>query len=238
MKKITKGNISDIDFDKGEGLVPAILQDMDSNEVLMLGYMNAGSLLKTLDEGKVTFYSRSKERLWTKGETSGHFLHFSEAYMDCDADAILVFARREGPVCHTGSSTCFDLPANIDSQQADDPGAALNTLFETDRTEGGEVKSNDKFDLQTLEEIVLDRKNNPKEGSYTNHLLNRGINKVAQKVGEEAVELVIESKDANDDLFRGEAADLLYHFSVLLAAKNIRLEEVYEVLKNRHAIKE
>lgn len=237
MKKITKENITDIDFDKGEGLVPAILQDVDTNEVLMLGYMNAGSLLKTLNEGKVTFYSRSKERFWTKGETSGHFLLFQEAYMDCDADAILVFARPVGPVCHTGNRTCFDLPARTDPTHADADFNAPVTPIAADEIGGGDTFSTGKFDLKVLEEIVLDRKNHPKEGSYTNHLFNSGINKVAQKVGEEAVELVIEAKDDNDDLFRGEAADLLYHFLVLLSAKNIRLEEVYKVLKNRHEIR-
>lgn len=204
MKKITKQNISEINFDKGEGLIPAIVQEVDSREVLMLGYMNAGSILETLEQGRVTFYSRSKERLWTKGESSGHFLTFKEAYLDCDADTLLIMAKPNGPVCHTGQRTCFDQPVEAE------------------------------FDLKQLERIVLDRKNNPKEGSYTNHLFDKGINKVAQKVGEEAVELVIESKDANDNLFRDEAADLLYHFSVLLAAKNISLDEVYTVLEKRH----
>lgn len=204
MKKITKKNISEINFDKGEGLVPAIVQNADSSEVLMLGYMNAGSMLQTLEQGRVTFYSRSKERLWTKGETSGHFLTFRKAYLDCDGDTLLIMATPNGPVCHTGQRTCFDQPANV------------------------------RFDLKQLERIVVNRKNNPKEGSYTNHLFDKGINKVAQKVGEEAVELVIEAKDANDDLFKEEAADLLYHYSVLLAAKNISLEEVYKVLEKRH----
>lgn len=204
MKKITKKNISEINFDKGEGLVPAVIQDTDSREVLMLGYMNAGSMLQTLEQGRVTFYSRSKERLWTKGETSGHFLTFREGYLDCDADTLLIMATPNGPVCHTGKRTCFDQPIDVG------------------------------FDLKQLESIVVDRKNNPKEGSYTNHLFDKGINKVAQKVGEEAVELIIEAKDANDDLFKEEAADLLYHYSVLLAAKNISLEEVYKVLEKRH----
>lgn len=204
MNQITKENIHTIDFDKGDGLVPVIVQDHRSREVLMLGYMNAGSLLKTLEEGKVTFWSRSKERLWTKGETSGNFLMLQNIFLDCDADTLLVLAEPVGPVCHTGNRTCFDLPE-----------------------EGG-------FDLSRLEEIVLDRQANPKEGSYTNLLFDKGINKVAQKVGEEAVELVIEAKDDNDDLFKGEAADLLYHFTVLLATKGVRLEEVMEVLKERH----
>lgn len=204
MNRITRENIHTIDFDKGGGLVPAVLQDPETREVLMLGYMNAGSLLETFDTGKVTFYSRSKERLWTKGETSGHFLHLKEVFRDCDADTLLVFATPEGPVCHTGTRTCFDLPASS------------------------------AFDLSALERIVLDRKNHPAEGSYTRHLFKKGINKIAQKVGEEAVELIIEAKDQDDDLFKGEAADLLYHFTVLLAAKEIRLEEIFAVLEERH----
>jgi len=205
MNQITKENIHTIDFDKGGGLVPAILQDAVSKEVLMLGYMNAGSLLESFQSGKVTFYSRSKDRLWTKGESSGNFLYLKEVYMDCDADTLLVFATPSGPVCHTGSRTCFDLPADT------------------------------SFGLSTLEKIISDRKENPREGSYTNRLLEEGINKIAQKVGEEAVELIIEAKDDADDLFKGEAADLLYHFLVLLAAKDISLDEVLQVLADRHA---
>ncbi|GAA5220298.1 bifunctional phosphoribosyl-AMP cyclohydrolase/phosphoribosyl-ATP diphosphatase HisIE [Membranihabitans marinus] len=205
MKEISKENIADIDFDKGEGLVPAIVEDSVTQETLMLGYMNAGAVLETFESGRVTFYSRSKNRLWTKGETSGNFLHFSKMYMDCDNDTLLLRVRPQGPVCHTGTSTCFDL----------DPEAKV-------------------FNLSVLEDIVLDRKQNPKEGSYTNHLFSKGINKIAQKVGEEAVELVIEAKDDNRDLFLGEAADLLYHFTVLLAEKNIPLGEVYDLLGQRH----
>ncbi|HLU93669.1 MAG TPA: bifunctional phosphoribosyl-AMP cyclohydrolase/phosphoribosyl-ATP diphosphatase HisIE [Membranihabitans sp.] len=204
MNQITKENIHAIDFDKGGGLIPAIVQNQNTQEVLMLGYMNAGSILKTIEEGKVTFYSRSKDRLWTKGETSGNYLIPDKIYLDCDADTLLIMADPVGPVCHTGNRTCFDLPEEV------------------------------RFDLSQLERVVLDRKENPREGSYTNLLLDKGINKVAQKVGEEAVELVIEAKDDNDDLFRGEAADLLYHFTVLLAAKGIRLEEVMAVLGERH----
>lgn len=205
MKEINKENIVEIDFDKGQGLVPAIVENQVTQETLMLGYMNAGAVLETLESGRVTFYSRSKDRLWTKGETSGNFLHFSKMFLDCDNDTLLVRVRPEGPVCHTGTPTCFDLK---DSDKA--------------------------FNLSILEDIVLDRKLNPKEGSYTNHLFNKGINKIAQKVGEEAVELVIEAKDDNRDLFLGEAADLLYHFTVLLAEKNIPLREVYELLAQRH----
>lgn len=205
MKEVTKANIQDIDFDKGGGLVPAVLQDAETKEVLMVGYMNAGSLLETFETGKVTFYSRSKDRLWTKGETSGNFLHLDSVYLDCDDDALLILARPAGPVCHTGQRTCFGLE-------------------EAPR----------RFDLSLLEEIVTDRRDHPREGSYTNHLLDKGVNRIAQKVGEEAVELIIEAKDANDELFKGEAADLLYHFTVLLASRGMRLEEIYEVLEARH----
>src|SRR5690606_8450073 len=204
MNQITKENIHAIDFEKGGGLIPAIVQNQNTQEVLMLGYMNAGSILKTIEEGKVTFYSRSKDRLWTKGETSGNYLIPDKIYLDCDADTLLIMADPVGPVCHTGNRTCFDLPEAV------------------------------RFDLSQQERVVLDRKDTPRECINTNLLLDKGINKVAQKVGEEAVELVIEAKDDNDDLFRGEAADLLYHFTVLLAAKGIRLEEVMAVLGERH----
>lgn len=175
----------------------------------MLGYMNAEALEKTEREGVVTFFSRSKSRLWTKGETSGNFLRVVEILADCDKDTLLIKAHPEGPTCHTGADTCFDEKNN-----------AMETSF-----------------LHELESIILDRKANPSPDSYTSKLLARGMNKVAQKVGEEAVELVIEAKDNNDDLFKGEAADLLFHFTVLLAAKGISLESVMGVLRERHAAK-
>ena len=174
----------------------------------MLGYMNPEALEKTQREGIVTFFSRSKSRLWTKGETSGHFLRVVEILPDCDNDTLLIKARPEGPTCHTGSDTCF-----------------------------GEQNLSTKSFLHELEQIVLDRKANPSPNSYTSKLLARGINKVAQKVGEEAVELVIEAKDSNDDLFKGEAADLLFHFTVLLAEKEISLESVLDILRERHTTK-
>lgn len=194
-----------LNFSKSaDGLIPAIIQDACTHKVLMLGYMSAESLRRTLDEGKVTFYSRSKKRLWTKGEESGHFLMVEEIKPDCDEDTLLIMARPTGPVCHTGSDTCFD-----------------------------ESNSNENF-LIELENTIIDRHQNPREGSYTTELFQKGLNRIVQKVGEEAVELVIEAKDQNEELFLNEAADLLYHYLVLLVAKGYVLEDVMEVLKNRH----
>lgn len=194
-----------VDFSKSsDGLVPAIIQDSQTLKVLMLGYMNAEALQKSQTEGKVTFYSRSKQRLWTKGEESGHFLMLESIRLDCDSDTLLVMARPTGPVCHTGTDTCF-----------------------------AEVNKTDNF-LIELENIIIDRHQNPTEGSYTASLFKKGINKVAQKVGEEAVELVIEAKDQSEELFLNEAADLLFHYLVLLVAKGYVLEDVMEVLKKRH----
>lgn len=191
------------DFIKNNGLIPCIIQDNATQKVLMLGYMNEEALAKTQSEKRVTFFSRTKGRLWTKGETSGNFLEVVEIITDCDADTLLIKAKPTGPVCHTGSDTCFN-------------------------------ESNQSFGLKELEATIQSRKANPKEGSYTTSLFQAGINKVAQKVGEEAVEVVIESKDENDELFLGEAADLMYHFLVLLAAKNKTLSDVERVLKMRH----
>lgn len=191
-------------FEKGDGLLPAIVQDAKTGKVLMLGYMNQEALEKSQAEGKVTFFSRSKQRLWTKGESSGNFLEIVSIDLDCDQDTFLLKVDPKGPVCHTGTDTCFaedNMPINF---------------------------------IDQLESIIWDRKLNPSDSSYTSALLNKGINKVAQKVGEEAVELVIEAKDDNKDLFLGEAADLIYHYLVLLAAKDIELNEVLEVLRQRH----
>ena len=193
-----------LDFAKGDGLIPVIIQDAMTNKVLMLGYMNEAALDKTKAEGKVTFFSRSKQRLWTKGETSGNFLHVVNIAEDCDNDTLLIKVNPVGPVCHTGADTCFK-----------------------------ESNETDNF-LLHLESVIQDRKNNPSEKSYTTSLFKKGINKVAQKVGEEAVELVIEAKDDDKELFMGEAADLMYHYLVLLAAKDYELKEVIEVLKERH----
>ncbi|MBX2966233.1 MAG: bifunctional phosphoribosyl-AMP cyclohydrolase/phosphoribosyl-ATP diphosphatase HisIE [Cyclobacteriaceae bacterium] len=191
------------DFTKNNGLVPCIIQDDSTQNVLMLGYMNEEALAKTQSEKRVTFFSRTKKRLWTKGETSGNFLEVADIIPDCDADTLLIKVKPTGPVCHTGADTCFG-------------------------------ENNSTFSLKELEAIIQSRKANPKEGSYTTSLFQLGINKIAQKVGEEAVELVIESKDQNEELFLGEAADLLYHFLVLLAAKNKTLANVEQVLKSRH----
>lgn len=195
-----------IDFKKMEGLIPAVVQDALSGKVLMLGYMNEEALAKTQDSGRVTFFSRSKNRLWTKGETSGNFLELVSIQEDCDGDAILIKAKPLGPVCHTGADTCFD-EVNHSSQ----------TAF-----------------IDQLRGIIKERKENPSSASYTSSLFAKGINKLAQKVGEEAVELVIEAKDDNKELFLGEAADLLFHYLVLLEAKGYELDEVVEVLKQRH----
>jgi phosphoribosyl-ATP pyrophosphohydrolase/phosphoribosyl-AMP cyclohydrolase len=193
------------DFDKGNGLLPAIVQDVTTGKVLMQGYMNAEALEKTQKEGKVTFWSRSKERLWTKGETSGNYQLLEDVLLDCDGDSILIKATPQGPTCHTGADTCFN-----------------------------ESNSSRTGFIDQLRSIIKDRKENPSDESYTASLFARGINKVAQKVGEEAVELVIEAKDDNKDLFMGEAADLLFHYLVLLEAKGYSLDEVIAVLEDRH----
>jgi phosphoribosyl-AMP cyclohydrolase / phosphoribosyl-ATP pyrophosphohydrolase len=192
------------DFSKyADGLVPVIIQDITTKKVLMLGFMNEEAFTKTESESKVTFFSRSKQCLWTKGETSGNFLLVKEVLADCDNDTILIKAQPTGPVCHTGADTCFN-------------------------------ETNPAFTLQKLEDIIADRKNNPSDNSYTSSLFKKGINKVAQKVGEEAVEMVIESKDDNEEKFLNESADLLYHYLILLRAKNHSLNDVVKVLAERH----
>ncbi len=193
-----------VDFEKyKDGLVPTVVQDFDTKTVLMLGFMNLESFEKTQETKKVTFFSRSRQTLWTKGESSGNFLWVKEILVDCDRDTILVKAIPAGAVCHTGAETCFE-----------EKNESNNLLFE-------------------LEKLIKLRKLEPLEKSYTSKLFAQGINKIAQKVGEEAVELIIEAKDDNADLFKNEAADLLYHLLVLLAAKDIELREVIEVLKER-----
>jgi len=196
---------NDLDFDKVGGLIPAIIQDATTNKVLMLGYMNQEALEKTKAEKIVTFYSRSKERLWTKGETSGNFLEVKEISDDCDGDTLLIKVKPVGAVCHTGSDTCFD--------ESNKGKAAF---------------------LNYLQGIIRQRKENPSTDSYTSKLFAKGLNKIAQKVGEEAVELVIEAKDNNTHLFKNEAADLLFHYLILLEEKNINLDEIIEVLQERH----
>lgn len=193
------------DFTKSaDALIPVIIQDNITNVVLMLGYMNQDAFDKTQREKRVTFFSRSKNRLWTKGEESGNFLNVNSILIDCDYDTLLIKASPVGPTCHTGSDTCFN-----------EKNVSANFLTE-------------------LESIIRDRKNNPTDNSYTSSLFAKGINKIAQKVGEEAVEVVIEAKDNNDDLFKGEAADLLFHYLILLQAKNCTLKDVIDILKTRN----
>ena len=199
-----KIDIKQIDFAKGNGLVPAVVQDVDTGKVLMLGYMNEEALEKTIRDDKVTFFSRSKHRLWRKGERSGNFLQLVDIRADCDHDTLLVTARPRGPVCHTGADTCW-----------------------------AETNRHINF-LGHLERTIHSRKGADPQESYTAHLFARGINKVAQKVGEEAVELIIEAKDDDEQLFLNEAADLMYHYLVLLAAKGYHLEDVVRVLEERH----
>jgi phosphoribosyl-AMP cyclohydrolase / phosphoribosyl-ATP pyrophosphohydrolase len=191
------------DFSKySDGLVPVIVQDNSTQKILMLGFMNEEAFDKTKQENKVTFFSRSKKRLWTKGETSGNFLLVKEIIADCDNDTLLIKAAPAGPVCHTGADTCFD-------------------------------ENNNEFTLAKLEAIITDRKSNPVDSSYTSSLFAKGINKIAQKVGEEAVELVIESKDDNEENFLNEAADLLFHYLILLQQKGYYFNDIINQLSKR-----
>jgi phosphoribosyl-ATP pyrophosphohydrolase/phosphoribosyl-AMP cyclohydrolase len=193
------------DFQKySDQLVPAIVQDARTNKVLMLGFMDKEAFEKTQREKKLVFYSRSKKRLWMKGETSGNYLFLKDMLLDCDQDTLLIKADPAGPVCHTGADTCFN------------------------------EKNVAKDFLDELELIIADRKKNPAEKSYTSSLFQKGINSIAQKVGEEAVELVIEAKDNDEKKFKNEAADLLFHYLVLLQSKNLLLEDIKQVLQERH----
>ena len=195
-----------IDFNKyADGLAPAVIQDHQTQKVLMLGFMNEAALQKTMETGKVTFYSRSKQRLWTKGEESGNFLELRSVASDCDDDTLLIKVHPTGPVCHTGSDTCWN-----------------------------ERNHPDDF-LLYLEDIIRLRKESNDEKSYVRSLFQKGINKIAQKVGEEAVELVIEAKDNDDEKFLNEAADLLFHYLVLLNSKGFTLQNVKDILKQRHS---
>ena len=194
-----------VDFQKyTDGLVPAIIQDYKTSKVLMLGFMNAEALSRTMQEGRVTFYSRSKKRLWTKGEESGNFLLVKSVMSDCDNDTLLIKAEPLGPVCHTGADTCWS------------------------------EKNHSEDFLFYLEDIIKVRRTGTDEKSYVRQLFKKGINKIAQKVGEEAIETVIEAKDDNKELFLNEAADLLFHYLVLLQAKDFKLDDVISVLKQRH----
>ncbi len=204
-KEPKAGNMK-IDFAKyTDGLVPAIIQDFSTNKVLMLGFMNEEALHQTEKTGKVTFYSRSKKRLWTKGEESGNFMELKSMAVDCDHDTLLVKVHPTGPVCHTGADTCW-----------------------------AEKNQNDNF-LLYLEEIIRLRKQVSPDESYVAKLFSKGINKIAQKVGEEAVEMVIEAKDNNDELFLNESADLLFHYLLLLNAKGHNLQSVVDILQKRHS---
>lgn len=191
-----------IDFNKENGLVPVVVQNVNTLQVLMLGYMNQEALDKTQEDGFVTFYSRSKQRLWMKGETSNNKLKVENIQVDCDNDTLLIMATPSGPTCHTGSTSCFK-------------------------------EETSKGFLYELESTINEKIDSDDPNSYTNELYKRGMNKMAQKVGEEAVELVIEAKDSNDDLFKNEAADLLYHYLILLKAKGFSMVDVEEVLKGR-----
>lgn len=187
-------------------MLPAIVQDSLSGKVLMLAYMNAQSFERTLETGRVTFFSRKRERLWTKGESSGHYLNLVSASWDCDRDTLLIRAIPEGPVCHTGTDTCW-----------------------------GETNRGDYYFLDVLQDIIDKRREEADpDSSYVGHLFQKGINKIAQKVGEEAVETIIEAKDDNEELFLGESADLLFHLTVLLKAKGFQLQDVIGVLEDRH----
>jgi phosphoribosyl-ATP pyrophosphohydrolase/phosphoribosyl-AMP cyclohydrolase len=205
MKRNYSELLKRIDFSKSSTMtVPVIVQDSSTNVVLMLGYMNEEALIETIQSNLVTFFSRSKNRLWVKGETSKNYLHVVDIKTDCDFDTLLIKAKPDGNVCHTGAETCFN-----------------------------EENTSEDF-LRTLEKIIEGRKKRPVSGSYTSTLFKEGINKMAQKVGEEAVELVIESKDNNQKLFLNEAADLMFHYLILLQAKNKKLEDVIEILEKRH----
>jgi phosphoribosyl-ATP pyrophosphohydrolase/phosphoribosyl-AMP cyclohydrolase len=193
-----------IDFNKGEGLVPAIIQDEQTLEVLMLGYMNAEAYQKTVSENKVTFFSRTKNRLWTKGEESGNFLNVVSISEDCDNDTLLIKVNPVGPTCHKGNRSCFDTAYN------------QNFIFE-------------------LEKIIEDRYANPMEGSYVNKLRNKGLNKIAQKVGEEGVETVIAALNETEHDLINEASDLVFHLLVLLKEKNVSLEKIARNLEGRHS---
>ena len=198
--------LEQIDFSKFQDkLVPAIIQDDSTNNILMLGFMNKEALKQTLETKLITFFSRSKQRIWVKGETSKNYLHLIDIKSDCDNDTLLIKAKPGGPVCHTGADTCFN-----------------------------EINRNVNF-IDELEAIITDRKENRNSKSYTSSLFDKGINAIAQKVGEEAVEVIIESKDNDDNLFLNEAADLLFHYLILLQAKEKKIEDVIEILRGRHS---
>ena len=194
-----------LDFEKGGGLIPAIIQDSNTNRVLMLGYMNQEAYTKTVETGFVTFYSRSRQKLWVKGETSGNTLKVERILSDCDNDTLLIYAQPAGPVCHTGSDTCFS-----------------------------EKNEEDVMFLKYLQDFIERRRQEMPEGSYTTSLFQRGINRMAQKVGEEAVETIIEATNGTEDRLIYEGSDLIYHLIVLLTSKGLRIEDLIKELKRRH----
>ncbi len=198
---------TNIDFEKMGGLVPAIIQDADTAKVLMLGFMNREAYDKTMETGKVTFYSRTRQRLWTKGEESGNFLHLVSVSVDCDQDTLLIQVHPEGPVCHTGADTCW-----------------------------GEKNERPVLFFQELQDFIRTRHKEMPEGSYTTSLFRSGVNKMAQKVGEEAVETVIEACNGTDDRLIYESADLMYHLIVLLTSKGYGIEDIARELKERHGV--
>jgi len=207
-------DINKLDFEKGDGLLPAIVQHWKSGKVLMMGYMNRAACQKTEELGRVTFYSRSKQRLWTKGETSGNYLDLVDWQRDCDNDTLLILAKPHGPTCHTGNETCFfrkDFSFN-------------------DRNGGNSIAF-----LEQLENLIQKRKSEMPEDSYTTSLFEEGVDKIAQKVGEEAIETVIAAKNDSDDEFRYEVSDLLYHLIVLLTDRNITLQNIADELESRHS---
>ena len=204
----------EIDFKKQNGLVPAVIQDATTLKVLMLGYMNEEAYKKTLETKLVTFWSRSRNELWTKGETSGNFLNLVEMSVDCDDDTLLVKVNPVGPVCHLGTDTCWGEENKVKSEKL-------------------KIESDDFSFLSHLEDVIQDRKENLSDKSYVASLFKKGMNKIAQKVGEEGVEVVIEAMDNNDDLFLNESADLIFHHLILLQAKGYKLKDVVEVLKGR-----
>jgi len=224
--RLTPATLDQLDFTKDpDGLLPAVVQHVETDEVLMLGYVTLDSLAETFHSEHITFYSRSKGRLWTKGESSGNFLNYIEGYADCDRDAVLLLAQPEGPTCHTGAKTCFEEASEEGGDKADEKG-----LADKDTSSPYE----DFMFLRKLETLLHDRQPDPDSKSYTARLLAKGPMKVAQKVGEEGVEMALEAVAGTDELFTEEAADLLYHYLLLLRVKGQHLSDVVEVLRQRH----
>lgn len=222
-----------LNFEKMGGILPAIIQDSRSSEVLMLGFMNREAYEKTLSEGKVCFYSRTKKRLWTKGEESGNYLNLVEIREDCDRDTLLVRVIPEGPVCHTGQRSCFGegIPGSVEKPA----GSEKNFAEPGDRSPEAGPESTPYLDfLRVLQDLLNSRKKELPENSYTAGLFKAGVNEIAQKLGEEAVELVIEAKDRDDEKFLNEAADLLFHLMILLVERGYGLDDVVRVLEQRH----